>query len=371
MVGIEEQISEIEEEIKKTPYNKKTQHHIGKLKAKLARLREEQRIRHIQTSSRGKATFAIKKSGHATVCLVGFPSVGKSTILTKITNADSKIGEYAYTTLNVVPGTLEYQHAKIQILDLPGIIEGAAKGRGRGREVLSSVRSASLILLIADVFNYNIRLLIEELHSAGIILNRTRPDITVTKKARGGLTINATVRLTKLNLELIQTIIREYGIINADVVIREDVDENELIDALSDNVVYIPAVICLNKIDLLNHNQIVTKIQQEFPSYRIVPISAEKNVNLEELKKVIYEELHLIRVYLKPQGAEADLKEPLVIKSDSTVKDICEFLHRDFVEKFRYAQIWGKNAKYPGQTVGLDYKLSDGDILTIIIRKGG
>ena len=82
--------------------------------------------------------------------LVGFPSVGKSTLLNNITNAESKVGAYQFTTLDIVPGVMEHKNAKIQVFDIPGIITGASSGKGRGKEILSVARTADLILVVLD-----------------------------------------------------------------------------------------------------------------------------------------------------------------------------------------------------------------------------
>ena len=82
----------------------------------------------------------MSKSGDARIALVGFPSVGKSTFLSKITKTKSEIAAYSFTTLTAIPGVLEYGGAEIQILDLPGIIEGASEGKGRGRQVISAAK---------------------------------------------------------------------------------------------------------------------------------------------------------------------------------------------------------------------------------------
>jgi ribosome-interacting GTPase 1 len=90
--------------------------------------------------SGGGSGFDVSKSGDARVALVGFPSVGKSTFLSKITKTKSEVAAYSFTTLTAIPGVLEYGGAEIQILDLPGIIEGASEGKGRGRQVISAAK---------------------------------------------------------------------------------------------------------------------------------------------------------------------------------------------------------------------------------------
>ena len=122
-MGIKERIKEIEDQLKTTKYNKKTQHAIGLRKAQLATLKKKSEGQKKAGSGHG---YVIRKTGDATVVMVGFPSVGKSTLLNAITNQESEVGGYDFTTLEAIPGLLEYKGAKIQIFDVPGLVEGAA-----------------------------------------------------------------------------------------------------------------------------------------------------------------------------------------------------------------------------------------------------
>jgi hypothetical protein len=366
MPSYEEQIRTIEEEIRKTPYNKATQHHIGRLKAKMARLKEEAE-RRAQASGGPKAGYSVKKGGDATVVLVGFPSVGKSTLLNQITSAESEVGAYDFTTLKVIPGMMEYQGARIQVLDVPGIVHGAASGKGRGREVIGVMRSADLVLFVIDVFNlkqYDI--LKNELYNAGLRLDTRPRDIKIKKKPRGGLTISSTVELKNIDEKTVKAILAEYRLHNADVIFREDATADEFLDILTGNRVYVPSVVALNKVDLVKEDYLA-EVRKEIPEF--IPISAETGTNLEKLTKAIYRKLDFIRVYMKPQGEKADLEEPMVVMRGSTVGDICDRLHRDFRRNFRYARVWGKSAKFAGQRAGLAHVLSDRDIVSIVIRK--
>ena len=368
MATIEEQIKDIEEEIKNTQYNKATQHHIGKLKAKLARLRDELEKHRIQHAAGGGKGYSVRKSGNATVAIVGFPSVGKSTLLNKITDADSEVGEYQFTTLSIIPGIMEYRGAKIQILDMPGLIKGAAKGKGKGKEVISAARSADMILIMLDVYNFHLKTLVSELYDAGFRLNQRPPDITVKKRDRGGININCTVKLTKTNEEIIDSILKSYGYINADIVVREDITDDQLIDFISGNKNYVSAIVALNKTDLISAKEF-KELSAKIEGFQLVSISAETNKGLKQLQDAIFNTLKFMRLYMRPQGGKTDFKEPLVIKSGSTVGMVCDILHRDFRKKFRYALIWGKSAKFPGQIVGLNHTLIDKDVLTIVARK--
>ena len=366
--SIENQIKEIEDEIFNTQKNKATEHHIGKLKAKLAKLRDEVEKRK-SAGVKGKG-FSIKKSGDATIGLIGFPNVGKSTLLNQITDAKSRIGDYDFTTVDAIPGMMKYNGAKIQILDLPGLINGAAEGKGRGREVISAVRNVDLILFMIDAqFEDNIEIMNKELYKAGIRLNQEKPDIVIKKTGKGGINVTSPVKLTHLDESLVKAITSEY-LINADIVVRDNITEDQLIDVFAANRIYVPVVVVINKIDLVSEKELQRKIHNiKQRGWKIVPISALNGFGINKLKEKIFSELNFIRVYMKPIGKQADFNEPLILKKGSTIEQACIKLHRDFKRKFRYASISGPSAKHDIQKVGLEHVLEDGDVLTIVISR--
>ncbi len=357
MGSIEEKIKEIEEEIRSTPYNKATSHHIGKLRAKLARLRDEAQKR---STKAGGRTTGIRKAGDATVVLVGFPSVGKSTLLNCLTEAKAEVGGYDFTTIEVIPGMMRHKGARIQLLDVPGLISGAAEGRGRGRKVLSVVRSADLILTMTDINGLDHLPEIErELYRAGIRPDESPPAVTIEKRSKGGIEVSSTLKLTKVDEDLVKAVLEEHRIHNAAVIIREDLSLERLIDAVSRNRRYIPSLLLINKIDM--GRKALEKIDRPF-----VGISAKTGENIAELKDRIFERLGLMRVYLQPKGGEPDLDEPMIVRKGATVADVCNHLHKDFRESFKHARVWGRSAKFEGQEVGLGHVLQDGDIVSIV-----
>jgi small GTP-binding protein len=362
-LGLPEKIRAIEEEMSRTQVHKHTEHHIGLLKAKLARLKDEQE--HSQSSKQSGAGFELKKGGDCTAVLIGLPSVGKSTILNQLTNAKSRVAPYAFTTLTVVPGLLEYQGAKIQILDLPGIISGAATGSGRGKRVLSVAKNADLILLVLDVFQPDqISVLIKELNEIGVRLDTRPPNVTINRAAQGGLGITAACKLTHLTESTVRAILNIYKINHGSIILREDITDDQLIDLIVGNRKYIPSVTVLNKIDLVSPKY-VTEAKKRIGE-RLIPISADQNVNLDELRKAIYDRLRLIKVYLKPRSGSPDFEEPLIVTAGSTISDVCRKIHRKFVGEAKYAMVSGTSVRFSPQRVGMNHVVQDRDIVTII-----
>ena len=372
MATIADQIKEIEAEIFKTQKNKATEFHIGKLKAKIAALKAQQE-KQASMGGGGGLSFAVKKSGNATVGLVGLPSVGKSTILNKLTGQEtSAAAAYEFTTLTVIPGMVTHRGADIQVLDMPGIIAGAHLNKGRGREVIAAARNSDMILLTLDVTKakQHLPIIIRELEQSAIRINRRPKDIAVYFTDRGGVDVQITKKQTHLTAEQIADIVKQFKVNNANVVIRDDVTADDLVDHLAGNRVYIPAVALVNKVDLVTpeaYKEIEAWLAQEgFPA---IALAAGKGYGIDKAKDFIFENLHFMRVYLKPRGGEADMVEPLIVKQNTDVGMVCDMLHREFRKKFRFAYVWGKSAKFPGQVVGIDHKLKDADVLSIVTRQ--
>ncbi|TBT97686.1 small GTP-binding protein [Hamiltosporidium magnivora] len=359
-MGIQDRIKEIENEMARTQRNKKTEHHFGVMKARLAKLKQDLLIPKSIISKTD--TFEVMKDGDARVSLIGFPSVGKSTLLSKITSTESKAAEYEFTTLTCVAGKLNYNGTNIQILDLPGIICGASQGIGRGKQVIGVARTADLILIVLDPLRLSDKKVLEnELYSMGIRLNKNKPDISLTITQSGGININFLIKQTNLTEPTVTGILKEYKINNCIMIVREDVTDDDIIDILTNRAVYVPCLFCYNKIDNLTLQELENLNLDE----NSFALSSQRDWNLEELKEEIWYRLGIKRVYTKRKGCFPDLNLPVILRKSCTVKDFCKNIHRDFVDNFKFALIWGASAKHNPQKVGLNHELCDEDVVRV------
>lgn len=353
MTDTAEQIAQIEKEIRETPYHKGTALHISKLRGRLARLKDRQ----IESSGKkgGGVGYAVKKQGDATVVLVGPPSAGKSTLLNKLTNAQSKVAPYAFTTVSVIPGMMKYKDAYIQILDVPGLIEGAEEGKGRGREVLSVVRGADLILIMTDIERPRFLKRIEEvLYRNAVRINDTPPNVAIEKKLKGGIIVHSNFK-QDFPREAVGEIANEMGIKNVEITIKEKLPIEKLIDAFSTNRAYIPAIFIINKVDLAT-----TRINELIHYNKPLLVSAEKGIGHAELRKLIWESLGFVRIYLVKPDEEPNLKDPIVVHRGNSLSDVAQKIGEDFAEGKKLAKIWGTGAKFPGQEVSLKTRVQEG-----------
>lgn len=374
MSDVQKKIDEIEAEMARTQKNKATNYHLGTLKAKLAKLRSE-----LLNGPGGKSSgtknaergFDVNKSGDTRIGLVGFPSVGKSTLLTTLTGTRSEAAAYEFTTLTCIPGTMKYKGARIQVLDLPGIIEGAAEGKGRGRQVISTARTCNMILVVLDAGKpvTHKKIIEQELFSFGIRINQKPPNVKVVKKENGGIGYQEIVKQTKgMNAEVVRVVLKEYRISCAEIILREDITVDQFIDVIEGNRAYIPVLYVFNKIDSLTIEEL--DILDQMPNY--VPISSQHGWNTEELMQEVWDRCNMLRIYTKPKGQIPDYDEPVILHSEKnpTVEEFCNRLHKSIINDFSHAIVWGRSAKHQPQRCGKDHVLQDEDIVQLVKKVG-
>uniref|UniRef100_A0A2K6M3C3 OBG-type G domain-containing protein n=1 Tax=Rhinopithecus bieti TaxID=61621 RepID=A0A2K6M3C3_RHIBE len=282
-------ITEIEAEMTPTQKNKATAHHLGLLKARLAKLSREL-ITAKGAGGRGPGEgFDVAKTGD-------------STLLSNLAGVYSEVAAYEFTTLTTVPGVIRHKGAKIQLLDLPGIIKGAKDGKGRG-QIIAVAQTCNLILIVLDVLKPlgHKKINENELEGFGIRLNN-----------KGGINLTATCPQSELDAETVKSILAKFKIHNADVTLRSDATADDLIDVVEGNRVYIPCIYELYIIYKVPH---------------CVPISAHHRWNFNDLLEKIWDYLKLVRIYTKLKGQLPDYPSPLVLPySRTTVED---FLGKD------------------------------------------
>ncbi|KAK7456019.1 TGS domain-containing protein [Colletotrichum acutatum] len=348
---------------RRLPYK---EYHLGLLKGKLARLRAQLLEPGPGAGGGGGAGFDVSKSGDARIALVGFPSVGKSTFLSKVTRTKSEVASYAFTTLTAIPGVLEYGGAEIQLLDLPGIIEGAAEGKGRGRQVISAAKTSDMILMVLDATKKaEQRALLEaELEAVGIRLNREPPNIYLKAKKAGGMKITFQSPPKNMDEKMVFNILRDYKILNCEVLVRDEyATVDDLIDVImKDHRKYIKCLYVYNKIDSVSLD-FLDKLARE---PHTVVMSCELDLGIQDVVDRCWEELKLIRIYTKRQGADPDFSEALIVRSNSTIEDVCDRIHRTLKDTFKYALVWGASARHIPQRVGLGHAVADEDVVCVV-----
>ena len=238
----------------KVPKHKGTEHLQKEIKERIKKytsLLEKEK-----QTKKGKST-GIKKEGAAQITIIGPTNSGKSTLLSKLTNAKPLIAPFPFTTTKPEIGALDYKGIKLQIVEIPAIIENFID-TDKGLQYLSIIKTSDLVVLLFK-------------------------------------------------------------------------DEKEKQMLLKE----------------LKTNDVKTKI--------LIPAKGD-------IKEEIWSKLNLIKVYTKQPGKNKDFP-PVALKTNSTLKDLAIKVHKDFIEKFNFARIWGKSIKHQGTKVSLEHILKDEDIV--------
>jgi uncharacterized protein len=290
------------------------------------------------TAKKGSSTsLSIKKDGIGQVVIVGLPNTGKSTFLNKLVGKEvATVTNYGFACLEPTPAMMVYEGSKIQLVEIPALIEGAAKGKGNGKELISLVRSSDAVIVMGNKEEQEI--IKKEFEESLIFLNRLRPPIEVKPSSFQGIQIAGKEKL-KFGVDQLINFLKNAGKPNSTVLITGQINSiDEVVEAINESVVYRKALF-VDSYQVTDHSLIDLKVQ-------------------------IFLMLDKILVYTKKPGKDAELNEPLDLDVGSTLSDLALHLHKDFAKNLKFAKVWG-STKFPGQRVGPDYVLKHKDIVEI------
>jgi hypothetical protein len=301
-----EKIQALEQMLAVIPHHKGTDKLIAQLRRKMAKFKEESQKK--RGGGRQGDLYYIRKEGAGQVAIIGLPNVGKSTLLAQLTNATPEIADYPGTTRLPLPGMMRFENTQVQLVDTPPLM-GEATEAG----LFNLFRNADALLLILDLLD-------EPLLQVEIVAEELR------QRKIHFATPNAPV-------------IKEIGTVTKRVLLVG------------------------NKRDQPGAAKEYERLQQAYGAlFPMQAISAQSGQDLDALREAVYHLLGVVRVYTKAPGKKPSLEEPVILKAGSTLADLASSIHKDFLERLKFARIWGRE-KYDGQKVAREYVLQEGDIV--------
>jgi small GTP-binding protein len=232
-------------------------------------------------------SIAVRREGAAQIALVGAPNAGKSSLLQALSAIQIRTGDYAFTTTRPIAATTRLGGVLVQLVEIRGLIEGAAEDRGGGRALLGVLRNADAILYC---------------HACDRPLDE---------------------------LETIRDEVAAAGI-------------------------ELPALVAATKCD--------EAPPPEHPELAVLPVSVLDDASLDRLRDELWAMTGLVRVHLRDGG------DPVALHPPATVLDVADTIHHELRERCTGARVWGPSARFPGQHVGREYELSDGDTVEVLDR---
>jgi len=369
----EEKLRALEEYLSAIPKHKGTENLRSWVRRKIAELREEIEERKARRAGTGAPSFFIEKEGAAQVVMLGLPNSGKSALLSALTNAKPDVSEVPFTTKFPVPGMLKFEDIQFQLVEAPAIIEGASRGAiWWGSRVLGLARNADAIMFVVDLSNKplkQLKVLCKELSEAGIYIIKPRGRVRIEKtKAAQGIKVISYGRLEGCTADDVRKLLESYKIYNAIVKIYGHVTLDDVEKAIYERVTFKPSLIVLTKKDRVTQEyieKVKMLISRVLPNVPTVITSAIREEGLNIIPKTIFDIVGIIRIYTKEPNSPKPSTEPMILKAGATVEDAVKRIREEFLRYFKYARIWGPSANYPGERVGLDHVLRDGDIIEI------
>jgi hypothetical protein len=306
----EEKVDALEEMLTIMPKHKGTDKLRADLRRRIAKHKTDAQQK--KGAAKREGSFNIDKEGAAQAVIIGAPNVGKSSIVASLTNAKPEVADFPHSTWNATPGMANFEGIQLQLIDTPPVpMEFTDPG------LADLLRRTDLIVIVLDIHTDTLQ-----------------------------------------HLEDTLSFLNTLRIFPSGMHVPSDLRKAPFIKKV---------LIAVNKIDdeaaEKDYRAFLELCELPIPS---MPISILAGYNLNALLRKIYELCEKIRVFTKTPGKEPDRKLPFVLPRDSTLEDLAAEIHKDFVDKLRFAKVWGRKV-FDGQMVQRDYVLNDGDVVEIHI----
>ncbi|OWK35938.1 GTPase [Fimbriiglobus ruber] len=281
------------------------------LKTKISELTDQIEQEKSGPKKAAPGTFKIPKQGAGQVVFLGPPNAGKSRLLTRLTKANPAVAPYPFTTREPIPGMMEFEDVRVQLVDLPPIT--------------------------ADHYEHFITDITRAADAAVLFIDLADDD--------GPAATQATIdRLKQARRELI----------GGDA----PADDDPTVYALK-------TLLVANKCDDEAADIRLEIAREAFGTpFPTLLVSAEQGTGLDELRKAIYERLEVMRIYTKQPGKPPDMTSPFTCPIGSSLQEFAGYVHKDFEEGLKSARVWGSGA-FDGQTVGRDHILHEKDVVEL------
>ncbi len=363
---LSEKATALEEYIAAIPKHKGTEKLLQQLKTRHAKILDQLDSERRRKGSGGSGNkFAVKKEGAAQIIILGPTGVGRSTLLASLTNAKPQIFGRPFTTTEPIPGMMQYEDVQIQLVEAPALMEGASRGVGWGPRVLSLARNCDGLILMVDLSDSPLEqldMMVNELRAVHIEVVESGGKVEVQGRENGGIQIVPFSGFSS-DFEEIRSALRERGTHHATVKVWGQITAKDVLSFLDHPMLHKPALVVANKAESVGASARLKYLKQEFPELQIMPTSFPRKTGIENLPRLVFDSLRIMRVYTKRSGQEPSTR-PIIVRTDSSVLDVAKVIHKEFYEEFKFAKVWG-SSKYGGEKVGGSYILRDRDVLEI------
>lgn len=368
----EEKVQVLQEFLSLVPKHKGTARLCANVKRQIAILRREIEEKKRRRAGKRGQQFFIEKDGAAQLVVVGLTKVGRSSLLSSVTNAKVTVSDRPYTTRSPVPGMFQYEDVYLQMVEAPAFTRYATDER-LSNLTMGLCRNSDMLIIMVDLTQdpvAQLEIILSELEKGRINVQKRNVKVEIERKpATVGLRVIIFGRLHGCTVRDVEELLRSYKIMDAIVKIYGDITLDDVEEAIFGGTIDKPAIVLANKTDAAGADERLSTLRSFVNgSIQVIPISCKVNVDTKMLGKEIFKSLDLVRVYTKEPSDREPSHKPFILKKHATVQDLAKKIHSEFYEKFSYAKVWAKRLRFSPQKVGLSFILEDGDVVELHIR---